>query len=172
MLPQGLTLILVKAFYAIGDTKSPALISLFAVIFNVIVSFLLLGIEQVFHPLSYLARGDIDLSRSATLILPLAFSLAGFFQCVLLLQKLKHKIKTIEFHPINMSLLKTLLSALSLIIISSLAVFFTNGYNWLLSLFLGVVAGGLAFLGTAWVLRSMELKIIAASIRRLLGFKK
>ncbi|MDD5146503.1 MAG: murein biosynthesis integral membrane protein MurJ [Candidatus Pacebacteria bacterium] len=172
MLPQGLILILVKAFYAIGNTKLPALISSLAVVFNVVLSFLLLNTERMFHPLSFLTRGDIDLNRSAILILPLAFSLASFFQCVLLWWSLKRKMKAIEFHSINLSLLKTFLSAISLILFSSLVVFFTNSYNWLLSLFLGSTVGVLAFLLAAWILRSIELKMIFASIGRLFNFKR
>lgn len=78
---QGVIPLLLKAFYALKDTKTPFLISIFVMIVNVILSVSLPFIKVL----------DFGVAGVA-----LAFSIAGFINAFLLLYYLKNKIGNID----------------------------------------------------------------------------
>lgn len=171
---QGLVLLFSKTFYAVHNTKIPALISIIAVIFNIVLSFLFVGLlrfPNVFQEtiVNFLKVGDI---KGVEVIgLPLALSLAGIFQFFLLLFLLYKKLGGLGLKEIWQSCLKIILAGL-------LMAFFTYGTLQIISplvdtqtffgIFLQTISAGLVgmviYLLATFIFRSPELNIIKSSI--------
>lgn len=110
--------LLLRVFFAIQDTKTPTLIAIFSMVINIGLSFLFTNncspcfqwFQEVF------SLGGIQV---AVLGLPLAFSVAAFFQFILMFIYLKNKLKLSLGKSIG-NFLKILFSSIVLILISLL----------------------------------------------------
>ena len=78
VMAQSLILLFVRSYYAIGVTKRPLIINLFSSIVIIILSFVFLKIFNTFNGFRYFIESVLrveDISGTAVLMLPLAFSI-------------------------------------------------------------------------------------------------
>ncbi|MBU0476511.1 murein biosynthesis integral membrane protein MurJ [Patescibacteria group bacterium] len=171
---QGLVILLSKTFYAVHNTKIPALISVVSVALNIVLCFLfvwLLGFPNIFQRslIELLKLGGIG---SVVIIgLPLALSISGVFQLSLLLIFLQKKLNDLKLKEIWYSFGKILTASLvmvfftyfSLQIIANfvnmqtfLGVFLQTGIAGLLGIFIYILI--------AFFLKSPELQAVKSSI--------
>ncbi len=157
-------LMLPRAFYALQDTLTPVIVSIFSVSISILLNWIFLKYTR-------LGVGGFALS----------FSIMGFINMLLLMEILRRKIGGIRGHGIMKSFIKTLTASLAM----GLAVFLTAQYTGIFSgriglnghleaaviVIVGMTVGMLAFFATAWFLKMDEL---AMSIRLVKGklFKK
>ena len=113
VLAYGLVLFLSKTFYAMHDTKTPAFISLVAVVVNIILAFLFVWLFSFENSLQRIFINFLDLQGvggSSVIGLPLALSLAGIFQLFLLLTFFHRKLKDFKVKYILKYSLKILIA--------------------------------------------------------------
>ena len=117
VLAYGLVLLISKTFYAMRNTKIPAIISLFAVIINISLAFLfiwLLSFENYFQSALINFLDLRGIKENSVIGLPLALSLAGIFQLFLLLFFLRRKIKSFKVKEILKPFVKILTASIFL----------------------------------------------------------
>jgi len=93
---QSLIPLLARAFFSLQDTKTPTLITLFAVFLNIILCFSFVWLLKSPNPFSNFLIEFFSLFRNentSLLGLPLAFSISAIFQFALLYFSFKQKIK-------------------------------------------------------------------------------
>ena len=154
----GAQQILNRGFYAVQDTKSPVLINVFVLLFNIIISIILVG------PFTY--RG-----------LAMAYSLSGLLSMLVLGVALRFKIGQYG----GKALVKSALQSIIASAVMGLAVYFVaNGLEQMLDLSsklmqvlqvgIGITAGVLVYAAMAIVMRMEEaqqvLRIVKRKLRR------
>ena len=154
----GAQQILNRGFYAVQDTKSPVLINVFVLLFNIIISIILVG------PFTY--RG-----------LAMAYSLSGLLSMLVLGVALRFKIGQYG----GKALVKSALQSIIASAVMGLAVYFVaNGLEQVLDLSsklmqvlqvgIGITAGVLVYAAMAIVMRMEEaqqvLRIVKRKLRR------
>ena len=171
---QGLILLISKTFYAVQNTKIPALISIASVILNVIlsVSFVwLLKFPNIFQQItqSFLKLGD--LKNIEVIGLPLAISVSGIFQFILLLLFLYREIGDFRLKELWASLSKIILASIVMVAVVYLAmqaVSLKLNTQTFLGVFLEALFAGatgvIVYLLLTFFLGSPEIKIIKSSI--------
>ncbi len=95
---QSLIPLLARAFFSLQDTKTPTIITIFAVLINIILSFYFISLLQSPNNFSNFLSEFFFLPQTkelAILGLPLAFSFSAIFQFVFLYLALRKKIKTV-----------------------------------------------------------------------------
>ncbi len=172
---QGLIFILSKTFYAAHNTKIPALISLGTVVLNIAMSLgfvWMLNANGMFFALVQFLLRLQGIDNIGVLGLPIAFSITGITEALLLLFFLYKKFKLFRFKEMAVSLNKILLSGILTAAVAFLARQVVISYNLVnLQTFLGVFlqlvfagAAGLAcYIGMAFILQSPELTTIKNS---------
>ncbi len=104
-----------RAFFAFQDTKTPTLISVISVAFNIVLSFAfvwLLQFPNLFYGFIKNALRLQGIEDISVVGLPLAFSIATIFQLTLLLLFLYKKIGDLDIKEISYSFLKIILATL------------------------------------------------------------
>ncbi|KPJ71620.1 hypothetical protein AMJ50_01255 [Parcubacteria bacterium DG_74_3] len=87
--------LILRTFFALQDTKTPTLITIFAVTLNIILSFTLVELLKSPNYFQFLFKEFFKMEgieQIEVLGLPLAFSLSSIFQCILLLVFLLKKL--------------------------------------------------------------------------------
>jgi len=116
----GSVLLLSKTFYAVYNTKTPALISIATVVLNIGLSFLfvsLLKSDNFFSRVSINVLKLQGLEDISIVGLPLAFSLSGILQFVLLFYLLRKRIGVTKLKEIAKTAQKTILAVLPVIVV-------------------------------------------------------
>jgi putative peptidoglycan lipid II flippase len=142
---------LVRVFYSLQDTKTPAFLSVFSVILNFVLVFFLLWLfnsidsfRNFLIDLLNLERGD---QKAAVIVLPLAISLAGIFQFSFLLFFLKRRMGKIDGRKILSSFsLISLITLLMVFIVYLTLNFLTFSFNPFIQLSLSLVSGLFVYL--------------------------
>lgn len=176
VLVQSLIPFLARAFFAQHDTKSPTVIGLATVVFNVILSFVfvwLLSFSNLFSSflLSFLRLEDIGDARIVAL--PLALILSGILQFVLLLTMLQRKGKLFEVQIrafVNMALAAIVLVAVSYASLQmlSLVVDLQTYIGVLLQATGATVAGLASYLVVLWLLKSEDVRGLWRALKRFI----
>lgn len=155
----GAQQILNRGFYAVQDTKSPVLINVFVLLFNIIISILLVG------PFTY--RG-----------LALAYSLSGLLSMFVLGIALRFKIGQYG----GKALLKSALQSIIASVLMGLAVYMAaNGLEQILDMSnklmqivqvgVGITIGVIVYAAMAIVMRMEEAQQVLRIVKRKLGRK-
>jgi len=172
--------LLVRLFFSFQDTRTPALIAVFSVFLNIILSFFLVYLLSQNNLIVNLLSGWLKIGNIfdfRVIGLALAISLSSFFQFILLLLFLKKRIKELPLSEIKDSFFNVL--AASLIAGQAsyfglrLAVLFVELDTFMAVLFqlsLAGLIGIIFYLLTLSFLGSSELKILIKSIK-LINFK-
>jgi len=166
----GLVLLLSKAFYALQNTKTPALISLIVVGLNIGLCFLFVHLLKSDNFFSTSLTNMLKLKgvKDISIVgLPLAFSISGIIQFVLLFYFLRRKFSNIKIKEIGQTFKKTILATIFMsgIVYFSLRLFdiFLETSNFL-GIFLqtaGVaILGILAYLLASLLLKSFEILLV------------
>jgi len=164
---------LCRTFYSFHDTKTPVILSMICISFNIGLSFLfvwLLSFGNAFRNITASLLKMHDIENLQVLGLPLALSIFAVVYLLLLLIFLKKKIKGLGFGIILISFKKILLATF----LSSLVIYFVLKVTAPLvdmHTFLGVliqasfalIAGSAVYLLFAFLLRSPELRAIKNS---------
>ncbi|MDD2731660.1 MAG: murein biosynthesis integral membrane protein MurJ [Candidatus Pacebacteria bacterium] len=147
----GLSLLISKTFYAFQNTKIPAIISSFCVFLNIGLSILfvwLSSFENIFriYVVDFLDLGGLkDISVVG---LPLAFSLSGIVQFILLLFFLYKKIGDFKSKEIFDFFIRIFLAGLLMGIASYITLYYISGFvNMQTFIGLFIQAGSAGFLG-------------------------
>ena len=180
ILAQGLSLLISKTFFALHDTKTPAVISLFTVINTFIMgSFFvwLLKFPNIFSDFMQNILKLQNIKDIAVIGLPLSFSIAVAVQCILLIYFLKRKVNDLKLEDIITSLIKTLTASAVMVIVTYLGLHFMAGIvdmQTFLGVFLQAAISGIIGLGiyvlAAFLLRSPEIEAIKVLVFRLLKY--
>ncbi|MBI1866584.1 MAG: murein biosynthesis integral membrane protein MurJ [Candidatus Staskawiczbacteria bacterium] len=172
---QGLIFILSKTFYAAHNTKIPALISFITVALNIAMSFFfvwLLELHGLFFSFFQFVLKLQGIDNISVLGLPLAFSIAGIAESLLLLFFLYKKFRVFRLKHLAVSLYKIALSSVLTAAVTFLARQIVISYNLVnLQTFLGVFfqlafatsAGIICYIGISFILQSPELEMIKNS---------
>jgi len=175
---QGLIFILSKTFYAAHNTKIPAMASVATVALNIALSFLfvwLLAGHGVFYALMQLVLRLEGIDNISVLGLPLAFSIAGIAEALLLSWLLYKKFKVFRLRAMADSLYKIALAGILTAATAFLARQILVSYHIInLQTFLGVffqlvfagIVGMACYIGMAFLLKSPELETIRESFFR------
>jgi putative peptidoglycan lipid II flippase len=157
LVAQGLIPLLLKAFYAIQDTKTPLYIALFVMVLNAILSL----------TLPFIAPLGLGIAGIA-----LAFSIAGIVNAILLFIWLHGKIGALDpDHKIFESTSRLILASLLMGLISYGSLYFFNMFvdtSHVIGLFLqtmgAVSAGGISYFLFTWVFKCEEVQFILDKI--------
>ena len=172
---QGLIFILSKTFYAAHNTKIPAWISFGTVVFNVLMSLgfvWLLNAHGFFFNLVQFVLRLQGIDNICALGLPIAFSITGIAEALLLLYFLYVKFQVFRLSHMALSLYKIALAGALTAATAFLARQFLVSYNLVnLQTFLGVFSqlvfssavGISCYIGMAFILKSPELEMIKQS---------
>jgi putative peptidoglycan lipid II flippase len=179
---QALIPFFARTFFAMQNTKIPTLISLVSVVLNMILAFFLVDVLSSSHVLSQLLTSALKLqgiSDIRILALPLALTLAGMFQAFVLLIFLAKYLKEVLQKDLSTSLLKTGCASLvaGLVVYGILqlygGVFPLTRYEEVLGQFILASLGGcLAYIGTAFLIKSPEILYFASQLRAYLTKKQ
>lgn len=150
MLAFGQREILVRAFYALQDTRTPMINAAVAVAVNIVL--------------------NIALSRYMGISgLALATSIAGIFGTILLVFTLRRKVGSFGLRELLLSLAKSLLASLVMGFLARVvydALVITVGST--LSLVLAILGGGLSYFAVIYVLRVPEMDYVFTVVRKRL----
>jgi len=167
---------LARAFYSFQDTKTPVAIGLSSMALNIALCFLLvwlLTFPNAFQEFMINSLKLQGIESIAVIGLPLALSISGIFQFILLLAYLRKKVGDIRLKEIWRSAKKiffaTVLSGIFTYLILHLAAKFVD-----METFFGVltqavsagIVGILVYILAAFLLKSPEIKTIKSSILR------
>lgn len=177
LLAQGMIFLLSKTFYALHNTKVPAVISGATVAFNVLISLLFVRLIAVFPPFADFLRAVMKLQgieNISVLGIALAFAITMNLEAILLLFFLAKKSIIFEFTEIIKSFVKILTATIGMgitaIFARQVAGYFVNMQSFLgvLSQFIATaVAGAVVYIAISFLLKSRELEIIKESFSNL-----
>lgn len=170
---QSMVPLFSRSFYALHNTLKPVLINTVGVVANIAFSIGFVNIAKqnpaFFAPI-YNFFGLKLISGKAIILLPLAYSIAGIINAILLFLFLKQKLANLKTRQILTSLFKVILSSLVLFVSSWYILHLLNpGFGGPENLIKGGIAGacGIAFYGlTSWFLNGKELKSALETIFR------
>ena len=181
---QSLIPLIFRAFFSFQDTKTPTLISIAGMTLNVILSFYftwLLGPAGILSVSYGVNFSNIiinifslqGIENVQILGLPLAFTIAGIFQFILLMVFLYRKIGDYRLREIFNSFLKILIASISMAVLVYLTLYLVSlsldtqtfwGIFWQTTI-TGLV-GILVYLIATFLLNSPEIKTLRSSILR------
>ncbi|PIS35516.1 MAG: murein biosynthesis integral membrane protein MurJ [Parcubacteria group bacterium CG08_land_8_20_14_0_20_38_56] len=172
---QSFTPLLSRAFYALHNTLTPVVISIFSMALNIGLSFLLvwlLTFNNIFYDFIFENLKLQGISEIAILGLPLAFSIAGIFNFTLLIFRLHKKLGDLDLKTISRAFFKILLATLVMAEITYLGLYILAdlvNMQTFFGVFLQAAGaasiGFLAYLLIARFLNLYEFKKIINSIR-------
>lgn len=176
---SSLSLLLAKTFYAFQNTKTPAKIAIITVIINVLFSFLfvkILGYSNVFRDFVVESFNLGKIENIEVAALPLALSLSGIFQFLLLIFSLQKEIGNIGKKEIWLSFKKIVISSFIMLVFVYLFIWFmgnilnTQSFSGVFrqTFFAGIV-GILSYISVSYCLKSAELKLILNSRKEIDG---
>ncbi len=162
LIAHSLVEIVTRAFYAMHDTRTPVIVGGGAMILNVILSLILIGV--VGEPES-LVRGPFA-------GLALANTLATTLESVLLLLLILPRVGGLEGKRMMLSMFKAGIASAGM----GLVLWVVDPIIEILGQYLGplmaIAAGGLVFGALAWLLRSEEARLLVTSVRRRLSYAR
>ncbi len=169
---QGLIFLLSKTFYAAHNTKIPAIASVVTVVFNIFLSFSLVRVLNAHGILFSAVESWLKLEGIGNLSvvgLALAFSITGFCEALLLLALLYKNYQTFRLSVILPAIAKILLAATAMAVVTllvrqGLIIFHIVELQTFVGVFIqlaiSALAGGLTYLGCAYLLGLQELRAI------------
>ncbi len=172
---QGLIFILSKTFYALHNTKIPAVISFGTVVFNILISLLFVFILNHSVSVNNFVQYILKLQRLGSIAvvgLAVAFSLTALIESSLLLILLYRKYRIFEIKAISISLLKiivasTAMALVALFVRQYLVIFSIVELQTVLGVFLQLcissVVGVVCYIAISYLLKSKELLMIKES---------
>lgn len=163
---QGLNLIMLKAFYALHNTKTPALISVAAVLFNIVCAFWLSRQEMIIKFLAKITALKKTQDNLAVISLPLALSLAGILQFFLLGFFLYKLLGNFGFSKIFSSICKILLASLVMFIFAVFMMPIFDFLGWFLQSATVGVLSVFVFLVVCFYTKTEELSLTRSIILR------
>jgi putative peptidoglycan lipid II flippase len=139
--------ILVRAFYALHDTKTPVLLGIVSLVINLIISLSLINVLGITG-------------------LALANTIAALLEMSLLIVMIRKRLGGLDDQRLTLSALKTTIAAMvmGLAVLGFLSIAATNGV--IVRTFGGIAIGAGVFALAAWLLRVEELRSITELIRR------
>ncbi len=177
---QALITLISKAFGAFRDTRTPALINILIIPLGIGLALLLVGGLRLGCPLQIWISNWLRLSGITDIriiALPLAFSISGIIQFILLFCVLQRRLKKLSFQKIAISTAKIFLATLIMAVATYFLLYKTapmvNMETLLGLLKQTLIAGGggiIVYVLSSWILRSSELGAIKKSL--LAEFKK
>ena len=176
ILAGALIPVIVRAFFALHDTKTPVVISIAAMSVNIMLSFFfvyLLGFSNAFRDFLIIALDLQGIDNIKIVGLPLALSLAALLQLVLLLVFFYKKIGDFRIKEILESLIKisiaTILMFVSIYFVRQISASFVN-LDTFKGVFyqagLSVLTGCIVYFLTVFILKSPEIKTIKLSFSK------
>lgn len=170
IIASSLIPIIVRAFFALQDTKTPLYISLFSIFLNIVFCLLfvrLFKFQNGFYSFFSSALRLKDISQISVLAFPLSIILAGYLQLLLLFWFLKKKIGNFNEKEILNTLKKVLVASAFMIILVYAVLYFTATFVNALSargVFIqGITAllvGAFGYILASMILKTGELKTI------------
>lgn len=173
---QGIGPLLSRAFFALKNTVIPLVVSLFSIGINVFSTYLFLNLLSqdgffVQNIISFLKLGGLADVR--ILALPLGFSLASFFNTVVLFLILRKKFGYLDGKKIAKAFFKYLLAGVSAGIIGYVGLYFIEPFlntrtflGILIQLIFATILASVGFTLIALLLKSEEMISLIASIKR------
>ena len=139
--------ILVRAFYALHDTKTPVLLGIVSLVINLIISLSLINVLGITG-------------------LALANTVAALLEMSLLIVMIRKRLGGLDDRRLTLSALKTTIAAMvmGLAVLGFLSIAATSGV--IVRTFGGIAIGAGVFALAAWLLRVEELRSITGLIRR------
>ncbi len=164
IIASSLIPIIVRAFFALQDTKTPLYISLLSIFLNIVFCLLFVWLFRFQNGFSSFFSSALrlqDIVQISVLAFPLSIILAGYFQLSLLFWFLKKKIGGFKEKEILHTLKKVLIASVFMIILVYGTLYFTATFVNALSARGVFIQGGAALLVGAfgYILASMILKI-------------
>lgn len=170
---QGLIFILSKTFYASHNTKIPAIVSGATVIFNIILSLILIWLVRFSAGFSGFMQGFLKLSGVNDIgiaVLAIAFSITAIIESGLLLFLLCKKFPDFKVKELSDSLKKILIACVVMVFITFaarqvLGTFLNLETFWgvFLQLVVSGAAGAAVYCATTMYLKSSEIETIKQS---------
>jgi putative peptidoglycan lipid II flippase len=167
---------LARVFYSFQDTKTPVIIGLVSMSFNVILCFLfvfLLKFPNSFQEFLINILKLQGIKNIAVIGLPLALSISGISQFSLLLLFLQKRIGEIKLKEIWQSFKKIILATLLMMVATYFTLYFFDNFittQTFLGLFIQAISAGiigvLVYILITYLLKSPELKTIKSAILR------
>ena len=166
----GLSLLISKTFYALHNTRIPALVAVFSILLNAAFSFLfiwLMKTENIFsrEVISFLDLRGVE--GVLVLALPLALSISGIIQFILLLFFIDLKCKEIEVKALIRFSFKVILAGVALSVVALTARIFSVGlldmktfWGVFLQTLSSAVAGSAAYILFSFFLKIGEVAAI------------
>ncbi|MFH1423831.1 MAG: murein biosynthesis integral membrane protein MurJ [Candidatus Nealsonbacteria bacterium] len=165
---------LARVFYSFQNTKIPVAISFVSMAFNVVLAFFfvwLLGFANPFRQFLANALELSDIKDIAVIGLPLAMSVSGALQCLLLLFFLRKTLGHIRLKYIAKSFFRVVLATVLMGVAVYFSLKFSAGFVEMRT-FLGIliqsaiagIVGALVYFSACHLLKSPEIKIIRLSI--------
>jgi putative peptidoglycan lipid II flippase len=145
--------IVVRAFYAMHDTKTPVAIGVGAMALNVVLS---LAFIAVFQSLGWLALGGLALSNS----------LATTAEMIVLLAILHRRLHGLDGQRMAASLIRICLAAAVMGLVAAICAWALAGLPALLAAMVAVGSGGLVYAGLSLVLGAPEPRAVWGMVRR------
>jgi len=174
ILASALIPFLYRVFFSFQNTKTPTIVAVFAVLLNIILSFLLtkvLNFPNVFRMILVDLLKLKDIEKISVIGLPLAFTLAAIFQFVALSFFLHKKIGDFDKRGIFSSLRKILIASLFLIFLTYFSLYFLAHFlntHTVFGLFIQTVFSGLigiiSYFVVSFSLKSPEIQTLKSSI--------
>ena len=174
---QGLIPLISRAFYALQNTKTPVLVSLFSIILNICFSFFFVWILSGSNIFSSLFSNILKLKgikEIAILGLPLAFSLANIVNFAILLKLFAKKISWWRPTAILKSFSKIILAVLLMSLVTYSFLYILNLFldtHTFIGIFLqgvlAAIAGIMVYCLAAFLLEVEEMKMVVKKIVKI-----
>jgi len=155
LLGHSLLEVVVRAFYALHDTRTPVAVTLVAMIINIGFSLTLPG---VFERGGWLPLGGLALANS----------LATTLECTVLITILRRRLNGIEGHTLWDAGLKSMVGVLGMCLALSGWLRVSEGMNVWMVVIIAVVIGALIYVGVMAAVRVPELSQFILFVRRKL----
>ncbi|MFH1656886.1 MAG: murein biosynthesis integral membrane protein MurJ [bacterium] len=173
---QALIPMILRAFFSLQDTKTPTVIAVASIFLNIILSLSFVNLLSFPNRLADFVKMILkleDIENIAVVGLPLAFTLAMFFQFIFLLIFLYKKIGDFEIKKITNSFVKILIAGILMVPVAYAFLYFSASFldtKTFWGIFLQATIAGtlgmLAYLFISFFLKSSELATAQASIYR------
>jgi putative peptidoglycan lipid II flippase len=144
--------IVVRAFYAMHDTKTPVIVSIATMGLNVVLSLALL---RAFEAVGWMPHGGLALSNS----------LATTVEMVVLLLLVRGRLEGLEGRRVASSLVRIGLASAAMGVVAGVLAQFLDGYGVLISGGLAIVAGLVVYVGASLALGAPEPRAVWGMVR-------
>lgn len=162
--------VLSPAFYALGDARTPMIVSLCSIALNIVTSYFLFHLFAANSSLARLIGADSDINYGHV-GLALSTSFVALVNFIALLFLMRRKITRLDGRLIFASLWRVILASLLLSIVCylshrALAFYLSDGHfiAGMVKTFVPIALGGAAFLSVARLLRIPELSLALSTV--------